>query len=243
MPNPKKRGRPKKTFATEKKEGHVCDDEIILHLPIKAKDIITHGMKDFKSKLIKNDYEIEDESQIEQPKEISVARIDTTESKKTKKKDDIKYCVCHWCTYEFDTTPFYTVERLVDGIFYISGNFCSGNCMIAHNFSRGDYRVWDRFGLSNALYTPLVGPLTNIKEESIIQKRESFDRFGGTINIDMYRANCLIFKGDYEGNIRFNDPMMKEIVETPKYFGPSGLKIKRTKPLPRTKGCITTFLK
>ena len=59
---------------------------------------------------------------------------------------------CWWCTYQFDCLPTFLPEKYSEGKFFVSGCFCSFNCVGAYNLSLADNKIWERYSLLKLLY-------------------------------------------------------------------------------------------
>lgn len=91
---------------------------------------------------------------------------------------------CMWCTYNFDTTPYYLPEKLKNDEYHVHDSFCfcCDGCAMAYNFyDINDNNVWSRYGLFKNLYK-----LQNI---NIAPRREAFEKFGGPVSYDEHIKN------------------------------------------------------
>ena len=107
---------------------------------------------------------------------------------------------CWWCTYQFDTLPTYLPEKYSDGIFYVSGCFCSFNCAGAYNIAQNDNNVWNRYSLLKLLYFMInkdkINSINDI-EINISGPKELLEKYGGPMKIDEYRKNSKILGREY----------------------------------------------
>lgn len=115
--------------------------------------------------------------------------------------------ICCWhCTYEFDTMPCFITTKKTNDIYHVFGCFCSFNCALAYNFSLGDYKMQDRFSLTNKLYEAMFG-ISN-EDIQMAPKKEILTKYGGPITIENYRKNFKLCSKNYNLNI----PLMMNII-------------------------------
>lgn len=108
-----------------------------------------------------------------------------------KDKTDI---ACWWCCHKFDTMPLGIPEYIVKGKFYLTGCFCSFNCMLAYNLDKNDYKIWDRQAMILQLKTIIDPTNNNIKPAPA---REILSLFGGPLSIEEYRNSFFILNKEY----------------------------------------------
>lgn len=114
---------------------------------------------------------------------------------------------CWWCTYNFNTVPCFLPEKFVDDTYCVFGCFCSYNCAAAYNvFELDDYSVSNRYSLLKRLYNTVYK--CNDEISFLVEKRNIFQKFGGTLSYEKYRENCITNSKDY----RFVMPPMKAII-------------------------------
>jgi hypothetical protein len=145
---------------------------------------------------------------------------------------------CWYCTHSFNTQTFFLPDTIHDGKCHVMGCFCSPNCATAYNVRRiNDYKVFERNSLLKKLY--------NIETLVISPKPEVLQKFGGPITIEQFRKNNITNKKEYN----FILPPLVSIVplvEEGNYSRyksnnsneTSGLRLKRSKPLPGTKNSL-----
>lgn len=107
---------------------------------------------------------------------------------------------CFWCTYNFDTLPTYLPEKYVNGVFYVSGCFCSFNCKAAYNLKLGDDKIWERYSLIKLMYYMInKDKIKNINdiEINVAGPKELLERYGGPMTITEYRKNSKILGREY----------------------------------------------
>ena len=60
--------------------------------------------------------------------------------------------VCWWCCHKFDEEPVFLPHTFVNGIFSVSGHFCSFNCLLAYNYSSKEPDMYVRNNLINLMF-------------------------------------------------------------------------------------------
>lgn len=94
---------------------------------------------------------------------------------------------CHWCCHSFTNSPVGIPLKYVNSVFYCTGNYCSFECAVAHNYTITDLNIniWERFNLLN-----LMAIKSGIQESIKCAKpRETLKVFGGDLDIETYRKN------------------------------------------------------
>jgi hypothetical protein len=107
---------------------------------------------------------------------------------------------CWWCTYNFDWLPVGMAEKYHNGIFYVSGCFCSFNCKAAYNLNINDNRVWERYTLMKQLYYIInKDNITSIADIEInpAGPKELLEKYGGQMTIEEYRKNSKVLGKEY----------------------------------------------
>ena len=92
------------------------------------------------------------------------------------------------------------VEKYSDSNFYVSGCFCSFNCVGAYNLSLNDDKVWNRYSLLKLMYYMInknkIISISDI-EINIAGPKELLKKYGGPMTIDEYRKNSKILGREY----------------------------------------------
>ncbi len=124
---------------------------------------------------------------------------------------------CFYCTYPFDWLPTYLPEKYSNGIFYVSGCFCSFNCKAAYNLKLGDAKVWERYSLIKQLYYMInkdkIKSISDI-EINLAGPVELLEKFGGPMSITEFRKNSKILGREYHKLIPPFSPIMVVFEET-----------------------------
>jgi hypothetical protein len=199
----KKRGRKPKNKSVEINTISINinsdEDAIIAHLPISLDDIVnnsdnlvdtTYDNDDIFIKSNKNSKIINEEillNQINQ-KILETDRFFTLGKNINKVNvHNIKYKTgskCLWCKYSFITPPVQLPEYYYNEIFICSGNFCSWECMRAHNIDTDDFSVWKRESLINLMYYKTYGIFKDI---NVAPHWHMLEDFGGDLTITEFR--------------------------------------------------------
>ena len=124
---------------------------------------------------------------------------------------------CFYCTCQFDWLPTYLPEKYSNGIFYVSGCFCSFNCKASYNLKLGDSKVWERYSLIKQLYYMInkdkIKSISDI-EINLAGPVELLDKFGGPMSITEFRKNSKILGREYHKLIPPFSPIMVVFEET-----------------------------
>lgn len=95
---------------------------------------------------------------------------------------------CHWCCHKFDSRCLGIPVKYKNNAFYVLGNFCSMECVCAHNFETNNNvnNMWEVYNLINFMarklkYTDVVYPAP---------PRKCLNMFGGYLSIDDFRLYC-----------------------------------------------------
>ncbi len=148
---------------------------------------------------------------------------------------------CWWCCHKFDHIPLGIPEYIIKDTFYLSGCFCSFNCMMAYNIDLNDYKIWERqsniYQMKNKIDPDNKIPI------HVAPPRQILDLFGGPLNIDQYRESFFIVNKEF----RYFCPPMISIVgiieednrdisgnnRIKLHRNSNNLIVKRNKPLPK----------
>jgi hypothetical protein len=145
---------------------------------------------------------------------------------------------CWWCCHEFDHIPLGIPEYINKNTFYLSGCYCSFNCMMAYNIDQNDYKLYDRqsniYQLKNK-----IDPECNMTIRPA-GPRQTLKLFGGPFTIIEYRHNFFILNREYR---YFMPPMIsiigiieedsRDITGKIKLLKNDTQMLKRKKPLPK----------
>lgn len=145
---------------------------------------------------------------------------------------------CWWCCHQFDHIPLGLPEYINKDKFYLSGCFCSFNCMMAYNLDLNDYKIWNRqaniYQMKNK-----IDPENKMTIKPA-PPRQTLQMFGGPLTIQEFRESFYMINKEFR---YFLPPMtsMIGIVEEDSRdlsYEPNNRKvkhplIKRKKPLPK----------
>jgi hypothetical protein len=103
--------------------------------------------------------------------------------------EDTTNIACWWCTYEFESLPFFIPENEVNNIFYVFGCFCSPQCATSYNETLNDYKTKERYSLIKKLSSLITG---NNSDIVMAPPKEVLKKYGGTLTIEEYRKICFL---------------------------------------------------
>tara|TARA_B110000483_G_scaffold240021_1_gene319728 strand:+ start:661 stop:1551 length:891 start_codon:yes stop_codon:yes gene_type:complete len=95
---------------------------------------------------------------------------------------------CYWCCHKFDSKCLGLPVKYKSNVFYVVGNFCSMECICAHNFDTNNNvnNMWEVYNLLNFMarkmnYTEVVYPAP---------PRKCLTIFGGYLSVEEFRIYC-----------------------------------------------------
>lgn len=136
--------------------------------------------------------------------------------------------VCWWCCHPFEWESLHFPYDFTSNIFYTTGHFCSWGCMKAYGINRGKFEACDYITLMRKRLEGKIIPVTKAPS------RYCLEMFGGNVNIEEYRSGIPI-------NVKIKGEMFYDVT-TSKEEKFEAVKLKREKPLQRTKGKLETCL-
>ena len=94
---------------------------------------------------------------------------------------------CYRCCHTFSNTPWGIPIKYVNGKFYLTGIFCTPNCVLGYilNESRADETQWEKIALLHMLYYQVFGTYINIMPSP---DKICLQMFGGSTDIVSYRS-------------------------------------------------------
>ena len=102
---------------------------------------------------------------------------------------------CWWCCHKFDHIPLGIPEFIIKNTFYLTGCYCSFNCMLSYNLDLNDYKIWDRqtniYQLKNR-----IDPDNKITIHPA-PPRQSLEIFGGPLNINRFRQSFYVLNKEF----------------------------------------------
>ena len=145
---------------------------------------------------------------------------------------------CWWCCHQFDHIPLGIPEYINKKTFYLSGCYCSFNCMMAYNIDQNDYKLYDRqsniYQLKNQIDPQ--GQMTIHPAGP----RQTLKLFGGPFTIIEYRHNffilnreCRYFMPPMVSIIGIIEEDSRDITGKIKMLKNDTQMLRRKKPLPR----------
>ena len=174
---------------------------------------------------------------------VSVA----TGNKITIKKTNIK---CFWDCNQFNSLPCFLPELYHNGVYHVTGCFCSFNCALAYNlYYLKDSKVYQRKALVYQLYREMY----DINNDQIVEikeapPREILEDFGGEITVDDFRKKFIVLNKEY---ILYTPPIKiininveeRNIDTNDNNGNDKDFVLKRYKPLTNKKSVITSMKK
>lgn len=149
--------------------------------------------------------------------------------------------MCWWCHHNIPDTPVFLPDRYYNGVYYVSGAFCSFPCAARYNASViDDYRVSERYCFLKQMYNEMFNNKDDIK---LAEDWRLLKGHGGYMSIEEFR------------NKSNNSNVDCRVLYPPMYFQPNILQerskldlsiadkhdnivLKRSKPLPRSKNTL-----
>jgi len=94
---------------------------------------------------------------------------------------------CFWCTYPFDTKPFFIPKNISENNILAYGCFCSPECSLAYllNEHLDESIKIERIYLLNSVYCPICSYTENIKPA--VSPYYTLNKYFGNMSIEEYR--------------------------------------------------------
>jgi hypothetical protein len=168
---------------------------------------------------------------------------------------------CFWCCEGFSGRPCVIPMRVIDNVWNVYGNFCNPQCAMAYLLSEiiDTHTRWERIALLNRLYSENTNG--RIYPAPI---RETLKTFGGPMSIEEFRSLCdsqrtrvdvhmppmvSILASMDTKPIDFYETPLRNTFSSPNQYvrpvlseEPTGLKLKRSKPLKDKDSTLDTCL-
>lgn len=139
---------------------------------------------------------------------------------------------CWWCCYPFEWESLHFPYEFKSNTFYTTGHFCSWECMKAYAIHNDKGKQCEYITLMKKRMNGKITPTRSAPSKYCLEM------FGGTISIDEFRnGNTFV--------IRIPGEFYQEQIVTKSETAPleeGELKLKREKPLERSKGKLETSL-
>ena len=97
--------------------------------------------------------------------------------------------LCWWCCHSFEPEQRVVLPHAFEnGVFSVSGNFCSFSCVLSYNFNLKDVTTSQRTTLINLMYKKITD-----SDDKIIPAppKELLKAFGGPLSIEEYRNDSI----------------------------------------------------
>lgn len=168
----------------------------------------------------------------------------TTGKKMVLKKTNIK---CWWDAHSFTGLPCVLPELYHNGVYHVTGCFCSFNCALAHNlYYIKDSKIHQRKTLIYQLYREMYqlnsDEIIDIKEAP---PKEILEDFGGDMSIDVFRRSFVMTNKEYIIYMPPIKPINLTIeernIETVDDDNDKEYILKRSKPLTKKKSIISSM--
>ena len=140
--------------------------------------------------------------------------------------------VCWWCCHGFNWDSLHFPYKFKSNVFYTTGHFCSWECMKSYAIEKNRLEECEYITL---MRKRMEGKITPTRRAP---SKYSLELFGGTMNIEEFRM-CPKVITKIPGEIFQHQTVIKE--DKP-IDAVTGLKLKREKPLERSKGKLETSL-
>jgi hypothetical protein len=192
------------------------------------------------------------------PTTLLVQYANTRQTKELPTETDL---ACFWCCEIFHGRPCVIPSAIQEDVWQVYGSFCTPQCGMAYLLSEllDTHTRWERIALLNRLY----GAQTNGRVYPA-PSRETLQRFGGPISTDDFRAVCeqqrvrvdislppmvSILASMDTKPIDFYETPLRNTFASPHALHiqrqtdePTGLKLRRTKPLKDKESTLDTVL-
>lgn len=187
--------------------------------------------------------------------------VQYADSKKTQELPTETTVGCFWCCDAFEGRPCVIPLRINDSVWQVYGNFCTPQCSMAYLLSEvlDTHTRWERIGLLNRLYAESVNGRIYPAPA-----REVLSKFGGPMSVAEFRSICdsqrvrvdihmppmvsILASMDtkpidfYETPLRNTFASPYQMARNTQSDEPTGLKLKRNKPLKDKESTLDTCL-
>lgn len=142
--------------------------------------------------------------------------------------------VCWWCCHGFEWESLHFPYKFKSNVFHTTGHFCSWECMKAYAIDKDFTQECEFITL---MRKRMEG---KISKTNRAPNKYALEMFGGTLKIDEFRT-CPNVLTKIPGEV-FQTQLIIHNDEPSTTKNGGGLKLKREKPLDRTKGKLETSL-
>jgi hypothetical protein len=197
----------------------VHTETLIAHIPLENEDLFechtfTDNNKiDDVTKLKSKIKELQNEIKLLKEKQTVIKEINRNEpvviestlpTFKLNEINEYSSVKCWWCCNTFKSKAIYLPHKLINNIYYVTGIFCSFNCVLSYNYNIKDAYTVTRANLIYLMYSQLLSPIEHIVPAP---PKEVLIEFGGYLTIDEYREKSVI----YSREIKVVLPPMKSL--------------------------------
>ena len=141
---------------------------------------------------------------------------------------------CWWCCYPFEWESLHFPHSFKANTFHTTGHFCSWECMKSYAIERNNNG--EQCEYITLMKKRMTGKVSHTRKAP---SRFSLEMFGGTMSIEEFRGGkpCVV---KIPGEFYQEHLITKQ--DVPVGGGGGELRLKREKPLERTKGKLETSL-
>lgn len=144
--------------------------------------------------------------------------------------------LCWWCCHGFEWDPLHFPYTFKSNVFYTTGHFCSWECMKAYAIDKNKLEQCEYITL---MRKRMEGKIVHTRKAP---NKYSLQSFGGTLSIEEFRSgkpHVIKIPGEvFQSHTIIQDVSNKDAFSG----GNDNLKLKREKPLERSKGKLETSL-
>lgn len=139
---------------------------------------------------------------------------------------------CWWCCHPFEWESLHFPYAFTANTFHTMGHFCSWSCMKAYAIEKNKHEQCEYITLMKKRMDGKITPTQRAPS------RYCLEMFGGNVSIHEFR------RGDKNIYVKFPGEFYQEqiISKQEKHIEIGDLKLKREKPLERSKGKLETSL-
>lgn len=148
--------------------------------------------------------------------------------------------LCWWCHHNIPDEPVFLPDRYVNGIYYVTGIFCTYSCAAKYNADTiDDYRTSERYSFLKQMYNIYFN---NNNEIKLAEDWRFLKKHGGYMTIEEFRAKSQLNISDCSivyPPMYFSTPSLMEVNKNINSIKKeSHLVLKRNKPLPKNKNTL-----
>lgn len=146
---------------------------------------------------------------------------------------------CWWCCHPFEWDSLHFPYAFKSNVFYTTGHFCSWECMKAYAIEKNKLIECEFISLMRKRMEGKLHPTRRAPSRYVLQL------FGGSVSIDEYRKGVPIvvkIPGEIYQEVSVSTTVHQSSSQQQVPLKEGDLKLKREKPLERTKCKLETSL-